>query len=343
MARIASQSKGGFYATPEGQLSLILPHLQVNREEDGWLNLLDPCAGEGKALQQIARYLNEYGGGVSSYGVELEKTRAEQAEEVLDVVINEGYENVRTESKFGLMWLNPPYDEVFHERTELRFLRTLTSKTRNVLIENGLLMFCVPQYVLGACSAVLASRFRDIKVYRFTDEAYPVFKQVVVFGYFGKPRTIEERKNIQSYLKETSESGPEVLPSLEEISEMFLVPKSTMVELFRAGKLRDSELADDLAHSLAFQEFEKRVTPVAKSSTMKNPLLPLKVTHAGIAVASGAIGGNMGNHIIVGVTKQVSEKQEIKDDEDLTKQEVYTKHYKSVVRVFTQDGIHELQ
>lgn len=112
MARIASQSKGGFYATPEGQLSLILPHLQVEREEEGWINLLDPCAGEGKALSQIAHYLQEYGGTVASYGIELEKSRAEQAENLLDVVINEGYENVRTEAKFGLMWLNPPYDEV---------------------------------------------------------------------------------------------------------------------------------------------------------------------------------------------------------------------------------------
>lgn len=204
-------------------------------------------------------------------------------------------------------------------------------------------MFCVPQYVLGACSTILSSRFRDIKVYRFTDEAYPVFKQVVVFGYFGKPRSIEERKKLQSFLKEISDSGPELLPTLEEISEIFVVPKSTIIELFRAGKLRDSELVDDLADSLAFQDFEKRVTPIAKTSTMQNPLLPLKVTHAGIAVASGAIGGNMGNHIIVGVTKQVSEKQEIKDEEEFTKQEVFTKHYKSVVRVFTQDGIHELQ
>ncbi|WP_269217448.1 DUF6094 domain-containing protein [Metabacillus sp. B2-18] len=219
----------------------------------------------------------------------------------------------------------------------------MTSKTKNVLVDNGLLMFCVPQYVLGACSSLLAGRFKDIKVYRFTDEAYPVFKQVVVFGKFGKSHSSEARKQTKAYLKEIAEQGPEVLPTIEEIEEMFIVPSSTDIQCFRAGKLRNEELAEDLAQSLAYQEFEKRVTPKAKNSTMKNPLLPLKVTHAGIAVASGAIGGNFGNHIIVGVTKQVNEKQEVLDEEGLAKQEVYIKHYKSVVRVFTNDGIHEIQ
>ena len=79
MARIASQSKGGFYATPEGQLSLILPHLQINQDEETEvINLLDPCAGEGKALKQISQYLQTYDVAVASFGVELEKSRAKK-------------------------------------------------------------------------------------------------------------------------------------------------------------------------------------------------------------------------------------------------------------------------
>lgn len=76
---------------------------------------------------------------------------------------------------------------------------------------------------------------------------------------------------------------------------------------------------------------------------MKRPLLPLKLAHAGIAIAAGAVGGNMGTHIVVGLTKPVTELAEVDDDEGLVKKEIYTKHHKSVVRVFAQDGIHELQ
>lgn len=113
MARIASQSKGGFYATPEGQMSLILPHLRI-KEGEGYLNLFDPCAGEGEALKQIGEYLTfvEQNLSIKTYGVELEETRFYKAKEVLDHLIHDGYENVRTEANFNAVWLNPPYDEV---------------------------------------------------------------------------------------------------------------------------------------------------------------------------------------------------------------------------------------
>jgi len=341
MARIASQSKGGFYATPEGQLSLILPRLNTR---EGFINLLDPCAGEGKALKQLGDHLMSINSQVTTYGVELEEGRFEKAKNVLDIVVHEGYENLRTEANFNLVWLNPPYDEVFHERTELRFLRTLSSKSKNVFAENGLLLFCVPQYVLGKCSNILSERFRDIKVYRFTDDAYDVFKQVVVFGYYGKPKSREVVSETREYLRTIAKEGPEVLPTLEEIEEDYeIYPSEEPIHLFRAGRLSTDELLQDLKNSTVFSEFEKRVTPEVRKSQMKRPLLPLKLTHAGIAIASGAVGGNMGNHIVVGLTKPVTELSEEVDEEGLTKKEIYTKHHKSVVRVFTQNGIYELQ
>lgn len=344
MARIASQSKGGFYATPEGQMSLLLPHLRV-LEGEGNLNLLDPCAGEGEVLHQLGEHFRfSLNTPAITYGVELEENRYHKAKSILDHAIHDGYENVRTEENFNLVWLNPPYDEVFHERTELRFLRTLSSKSKNVFAEGSLLLFCVPQYVLDKCAVILSERFRDIKVYRFTDPAYDVFKQVVVFGYFGKPTNREDLKTTREYLKRIAKQGPGDLLTLEDIEEEFYVkPSKSPVTMFRAGKLRPQELFHDLKDSSLFVEFEKRVTPVVRKSTMRRPLLPLKLAHAGIAIASGAVGGNMGSHIVVGLTKPVTELQEVEDDEGLAKKEIYTKHHKSIVRVFTQDGIHELQ
>jgi hypothetical protein len=344
MARIASQSKGGFYATPEGQLSLILPHLKV-KEGKGYLNLLDPCAGEGEALKQIKKHFGNLQDITAlSYGVELEETRFLKSNEVLDCVIHEGYENVRTEANYNLVWLNPPYDEVFHERTELRFLRTLSSKSKNVFAKHGLLMFCVPQYVLDKCSMILSERFRDIKVYRFTDDAYDVFKQVVVFGYFGSPGNREIAKKNREYLKEIASEGPEILPTLEDIEEDFYLQVSEhQISLFRAGRLNSEELLHDLKDSAVFSEFEKKVTPEVRKSSMKRPLLPLKLAHAGTAIASGAVGGNMGNHIVVGLTKPVTNLVEHEDEEGITKKETYTKQHKSVVRVFTRNGLFVLE
>ncbi|MYL35457.1 hypothetical protein GLW08_20350 [Pontibacillus yanchengensis] len=344
MARIASQSKGGFYATPLTEIEKVLPHMQFEQEDDESLfNIIDPCAGEGEALERFMNQGIRQQADIMAYGVELEESRAKTASTILDYTLNESYSNVRTERKFGMMWLNPPYDEIFNERTELRFLRTLTSKSKGLLIDEGLLCFCVPQYVLGVCANVLAGRFHDVKVYRFSDEEYPTFKQVILFAKFGKAKR-DERKDTLKHLRDIAQQGPEALATLDEMEESFMIPSSKdQVNVFRAGKLNPEELKQDLQQSAAFLEFDKKVTPQSTQSSMQNPLLPLKHSHAGIAVASGAIGGNMGNHIVVGVTKQLTEKEEQKDEESNRSKEIYTKHHKSIVRVFTQDGIHELQ
>lgn len=47
MARIASESKGGFYATPEKEIHLVASRLRA--QGAGEINLYDPCCGKGVA------------------------------------------------------------------------------------------------------------------------------------------------------------------------------------------------------------------------------------------------------------------------------------------------------
>ncbi len=199
MSRIASQSKGGYYPTPLKELQLILPHLAVNASEvTPFINAYDPCCGEGEAIHCLGEHIKtKTKAEVTTFGVELERTRCETAATVLKHVVNDGYETVRTEAKYGVMWLNPPYDDVFKERTELVFLRTLSSTSKNVLQQGALLMFCILQHVLNDCAPILGSRFKDVKVYRFTDDNFPVYDQVVVFAYFKKPTYQEQRETIE--------------------------------------------------------------------------------------------------------------------------------------------------
>ncbi|WP_368502691.1 DUF6094 domain-containing protein (plasmid) [Alkalihalophilus sp. As8PL] len=347
MARIASESKLGYYPWPLDELKLIENAMSVKGE--GVLNMIDPCCGKGEALAHMQQHLKQQYQAVSTYGVELEKTRYEQANQVLDYCLNEGYENVRTENKYNLVLLNPPYDEVFHERTELRFLRALSSKSKNIFAPDSLLLFCVPQYVLGACANVLSSRFKDIKVYRFTDNHFDVFKQVVVFAHFGRPDK-EERKKTSAYLRQIAKKEVDgslvPLPTLEELdTENFTIKfdGAQPIELFRAGRLNAEELLRDLASSGLLQDVEKELTPLENRAVMGRPMLPLKPTHGGIAVASGPISGNLGNHIISGITKQVTEVKAIHDDEGRQTGEEYTKHFKSIVRSFTAEGVFDLE
>jgi hypothetical protein len=346
MARIASQSKGGYYKTPVEEMNLILKRIRfVGSHDNNLVNLIDPCAGEGEALAMLAKHLRSQGAETDARGCELEKGRAEIAGTVLDQVIQDGYERLRTEPKFSVLWLNPVYDDAFDERMETTFLRDLTG-WKNVMEKGGLFMFCVPQLVLEETAGLLASRFQNIQVYRFTDENYPVFKQIVLFGNYNKEHDAKKRRQTAKWLRELAYVEPEIIPTLDvEDGVMFTIrPSAEPVAYFRAGIDNIEELTKDLSLSSVFTEMEKVLNPTSLRSTeLKNPLLPLKATHYGTAIAAGAVGGNMATHIITGITKLKVQKKEEKDGDGKVTSEVYTKHYQALVRVFSPQGVFDLE
>jgi tRNA G10 N-methylase Trm11 len=70
------------------------------------VRLLDPCCGTGAALRQIADVL-----GGETYGVEIARDHADEAQAVLDHVICGSAFAVRlAHGAFSCLWLNPPYD-----------------------------------------------------------------------------------------------------------------------------------------------------------------------------------------------------------------------------------------
>lgn len=64
MARLESTKKAGYYPTPVEVTTLIAGHLQAPAGNYRWL---DPCCGEGIALQNLAQVL-----GGETYGIELD-------------------------------------------------------------------------------------------------------------------------------------------------------------------------------------------------------------------------------------------------------------------------------
>ena len=86
--RLAAQAKGGFYPTPPRVVDLIAelihtPSGAYNRGRDT-LRILDPCCGAGEALAQLAQRLDRPNAiPIETYGVELHRDRAQEAEERL--------------------------------------------------------------------------------------------------------------------------------------------------------------------------------------------------------------------------------------------------------------------
>jgi len=183
--RIEAQSKMGYYPTPETQLPLILPWLKMSVTA-GEARLLDPCCGKGEVLAALAHGLgkDKCSAFVTTYGIELSYSRAEEAEKALNHVLPAGFENaVLTNETFSLCLLNPPYDGETAtgggERLEVRFLVSTTP----LLCEGGVLVYIIPELRVDEKIAKhLAGWYSDLCCFRFTEPDYQVFSQVIIFG-----------------------------------------------------------------------------------------------------------------------------------------------------------------
>ena len=69
MARLMSQVKGGYYAAAPDAVAAVLERLRPS--DQGECLVLDPCAGVGAALMQLAQGLKAV-----PYGIELSEDRA---------------------------------------------------------------------------------------------------------------------------------------------------------------------------------------------------------------------------------------------------------------------------
>ncbi len=105
MAHLQSQMKGGYYPFPPEHLPALASHFRAS--EGG--RLLDPCAGEGDALQHLARAW-----GMTPYANEIDSTRADACREKFgeEHTVCGDIMTLRTPNRaFSVVYINPPYAE----------------------------------------------------------------------------------------------------------------------------------------------------------------------------------------------------------------------------------------
>lgn len=350
MARLESEAKGGFYPTPIEEMELILKRLTCRPGES--ITILDPCCGKGAALKQWKEDMVSKGANPISYGIEIEKSRANQAEAIIDHVAKCGYEEVRmSHDSFSAMYLNPPFMQMNGERMETTFLRDLTS---DYLQAGGVLIFNLPQYVLKDIAKVLASRFVNIQVYRFSDANYDTYKQVIIYAVRRRKglRSEKERLYQQSIEKELynySFLGKDAIPSLNSAdwdNNSYTIPKNEKpVSMFQSMLVEEEDILQSLRSSNKFYEkIEEKIKDLNITTGKQiNPAMPLKITHIATAIASGTLPEDMGDHLLVGVSKRVQEQQVRINPKSGKEEEVTTFKPKSIVRIFSDKGIFNLK
>ena len=184
--RLAAQAKGGFYPTPPRVVDLIAGlvqppagYYQRNRET---LRILDPCCGAGEAVEQLAERLNGPNTiPIETYGVELHRDRAGEAERRLDrVLAADLFATSIANGAFGLLYLNPPYD---WDREDRRVEHAFLTHCTRYLAEHGLLVLIVPRPRLTVSARYLSTHYGRLRCWAFPRPEREVFDQVVLMGY----------------------------------------------------------------------------------------------------------------------------------------------------------------
>ncbi len=105
--------KNGYYPTDSETMTSILNALQP--VDQGTMNILDPCAGEGTALAECQHHLGS--DQVRSFAIEYDEERAYHAKQLLDHCIHGDFQDcLLSPRQFGLLFLNPPYGDLVADK-----------------------------------------------------------------------------------------------------------------------------------------------------------------------------------------------------------------------------------
>lgn len=320
MARLESQARGGFYATPPHLVAPIAGLLEPAPTGD--FVVVDPCAGEGDAvIDLVCNVFTEEtrrACDVRVYVCEMEAERAEALKRrkghalpdgryalphgCLTVAHGDAF-HLQAPKREGasLAWINPPYDlDPVHGRLEERFL----ARFADFLCERGVLVLLVPFYALSASADTLAREFTDLRCYRFPAADFAAYKQVVLVATKHTPLLEPDervRATVLGWAKD-AESIPE-LP--ESGAERTPVPSFGREQSggFAAWEVAPLDLTALLSRARPWHVTDRggRLQPIASVVpdgavedllTRRYPLaMPPRAAHIAAGIAAGIFNG----------------------------------------------------
>ena len=369
--RLIAQAKQGYFPAPPEAIAGILKHLSRPVEPDPRfkvddVNVLDPCAGEAKALVQLAEGL-----GVSKdhvFAIELNASRAARIAEAYPEVRLLGpcsFEATRiTRHSFSMIYLNAPFDNEFGGggREEVKFLRQAVG----LLVAGGILVqVCPINQVFGsnAMCELLDTWFDQLELYLFPD-ASRSYRECVVFGRRRKTALTDELIFTEGILRSRGISRCSAAPiaklarlgepqfsrwryaqpdktSRKPVLDTWELPFSVAPKRFQKTALTDEELERELARSPLYDVLRQRTL-----SPLKRPPLSLNKGHTSLLLMTGMLDGYVPSsppHVVRGLTSKVeklhrTERYETPAGDAVTKQ-VYSESPIPIVRAVWPDGI----
>ncbi|MFT3819843.1 MAG: DUF6094 domain-containing protein [Rubrivivax sp.] len=289
--------KNGYFPTDLPTLQRISSALDA--EPGSTLTTLDPCCGEGAALDLLAYHLSSCGASVKRLGIEIDEERAWHAKTILDTVAHADVHDVRfSERSMGLLFLNPPYGDLVGDKADTgdrkqgreRHEKVFCRRTFNLLQPGGVLVLVVPFYVLDEeLSTLIARHFERIEVFMSPEQA---FMQCVLFGVKRRPahpdlKTVRRlvafaAGEAQVELPERWGGDPYLVPAAKPDEFQFTVVRLDARQL-------QHELDNGLHRSTMWPRFQSELR--RHESEPKRPLRAMSDWHLALALAAGQISG----------------------------------------------------
>lgn len=283
--RNVARLKMGYYPLPESE-GLKLRTLLSFPET---ASVVDPCAGEGTALHLISR-----GAQPRCYGIELDAERARiAASRGIETVQGNTFDALVSPESFSLLYLNPPYDSEIGSIANRRMEAVFLEHTYPWLIREGVLVFVIPFERLHDCVGVLGSHFSRLSVFRMTDEASVLYRQIAVLGVRRDVRGASVEANKRQLLSISPYGRYQDVPALEpEVCAPYLVPATPEAKLGYRGLPYDL-LEDLLPQSGAWRSAAAFLVP-RDGIASGRPITPLHGGHVALLCTAGLLNGVFG-------------------------------------------------
>ncbi|WP_240948549.1 DUF6094 domain-containing protein [Bacillus sp. RO1] len=297
MSNIGNKIRAGFFASPPRQGEYLKQLLNFK----GDCSIFDPTCGEGAILQQLASGQEHQ---ITTYGVELDKRRAEKANDALDHGIQAPIESmVISNDVFSMVYCNPPYDYAMKgegdEEADRKEYLELVRNTR-YLAPEGIMIFVIPSYRYSdkKISRFLATQFDNVGILRFSDEDYEDFKQCIFIGRKKKEKFKEYNEKLNSFLQ-NMEFEEFVMKSVTPINVMvgknvWDIPSGpNEIRTFYSKIENKANFVEAIKNNKGFQAFKERTKP-KKLEIGGNPIINIAQGQMALLLASGAVNGLIG-------------------------------------------------
>lgn len=159
MARLESNLKLGYYPTQLKTLEKIFDKLIFTQNEEDKIKVLDPCCGEGNALELIGKKLN-----ADTYGIELHEGRAKEAmQRVKFLLSGSALEAIISGKAFEFIYLNPPYGTYFLDGKEKKLEESFIERFSSFLAVDGYMLLAISKNSLSSktCFPLLSSIIKN--------------------------------------------------------------------------------------------------------------------------------------------------------------------------------------